>query len=187
VTAVGRSPAIAGIDFELPDGWWCLDLHDPQLPERFDSLRVGERVITPESEQRALAQLRELAERGASIALLRPADDVRPVAVCGGVFLRGGIDVDGVELYEALELDGEPVALGDLGGIPIVSHIRREPVDDRRSLPILHITYFICAPRMCIVVKFVAPEIVSTNCVVNDVANVISAVRVVHSDDGCPV
>jgi hypothetical protein len=178
---------VVGIDFDLPDGWWCLDLDDPKLTERFDALRADGRTITPESERRAAAELRGLAERGTTIALLRPADDERPVAVCGGVFVGAGLDVDGVELFRTLDDDGEPVAIGDLGGIPIVSHIRRERVDHHQPAPILQITYFICPPGMCIVVIFVASEIVAANCIVNDVATVMSAARVVHSDDGCPV
>lgn len=190
MTAVDQPRPVVGIDFDLPDGWWCLDLDDPQLAERlgerFYSLRAGGRKITSESERRVAAELRELVERGAGIALLHPADDTWPAAICGGVFV-GSIDVDGAELFRTLDDEGEPVALGDLSGIPIVSHIRREPVDHRRPSPILHITYFICAPGMCIVIKFVAPEIVAANCIVNDVATVISAARVVLSDQGCPV
>ena len=110
-----------------------------------------------------------------------------PAAICGGVFLLDDLAIDGDALYVAFEEDGEPVALGDLDGIPIISHVRRAPPDEVIPVASINITYFICAPSMCIVITFLAPEIGGVQCIVDEVAKIVSAVRVVHSDGGCPV
>lgn len=151
------------LSVELPDGWQCLDL-------------------TVSSD----AFSARLAECGASLALLRPGDEALPVAICGAVFLLDA-PVTGDVLYSALAADGEAVALGDLGGIPIVAHLRRDPPDESRSVATVLITYFICATNRCVVLTFLAPEFGHLTRVIGEVATVISAVRVVQSTAGCPV
>lgn len=164
----------ARLDVELPDRWRCTE-----LPATAD--------IDGWSGPEAAALTRWLHERGAVAALLRPGDDAVPAAICGGVFLLDDLAIDGDALYVALEEDGEPVALGDLDGIPIISHVRRAPPDDVMRAATVNITYFICASSMCIVITFLAPEIGGAKCIVDEVAKIVSAVRVVHSDGGCPV
>jgi hypothetical protein len=162
------------LDVELPRGWHSFDLpvRSDQLEELFDGYL------------RAFAHW--LHDKGASIGLVRPGDEAVPGAICGGVFVLERMPVDGAVLFAALDADGEPVAIGDLDGIPIVSHIRREPVDGV-PFAVLHITYFICAPGMCIVMAFGGSEIGGVRGVVEEVAKIVSAARVVHSGSGCPV
>jgi len=162
------------LEVELPDGWRGVDL--PAAAEVDGRSAPATAKITA-----------WLHERGAVAALLRAGDEAVPAAICGGVFLLDELAIDGDTLYVALEDDGEPVALGDLDGIPIISHVRRAPPDDVMPTPTVNITYFICAPSMCIVITFLAPEIGGAKCVVDEVAKIVSAARVVHSDAGCPV
>lgn len=151
------------VNVDLPDGWRCRELAEPS-----DALSTW------------------LASRGARLALLRPGDEVLPVAICGGVFLLE-VPIAGNALYSAFDADGQAVALGDLAGIPIVAHLRHEPAGDSRPVPTLLVTYFLCAPSGCAVIAFIAPEFGDVRRVVGEVAKVISAVRVVHSAAGCPV
>jgi hypothetical protein len=151
------------LDVELPDGWCCVELSEP--PDAFSTW---------------------LASRGARLALLRPGNEALPAAICGGVFLLD-MPVAGEVLYAALDADGQAVALGELDGIPIVAHLRREPVADSGQMAMLLVTYFICAPSRCAVIAFMAPEFGDIPRVVGEVAKVISAVRVVQSAVGCPV
>lgn len=162
------------LEVELPDGWRGVDL--PAAPD-----------IDGWSGPGVAKLVGELHERGAVVALLRAGDAAVPAAICGGVFLLDELAVDGDALYVALEDDGEPVALGDLDGIPIISHVRRAPPDDVMPAATVNITYFICAPSMCIVITFLAPEIGGAKVIVDEVAKIVSAARVVHSDGGCPV
>jgi hypothetical protein len=162
------------LDVELPEGWCCFDLAVPsdQLTELLDHQYL-----------RAFAQW--LRDNGASIALMRQGDEVVPGAICGGVFVLDRMPVDGAVLFALLDADGEPVALGDLGGLPIVAHIRRESTDG--PVAVLHVTYFICAPGMCVVIAFGGREIGGVRGVVEEVAKIVSAARVVHCEGGCPV
>lgn len=154
------------LSVELPDGWRCQELTALTVaPDAFSTW---------------------LADRGASLALLRPADEALPVAICGGVFVLD-VPVPGDVLYSALAAHGEAVALGDPDGIPLVAHLRRDPPDNSRPVATLIFTYFICATSGCVVITFVAPQLGEANRVVREVAEVISAVRVVHSTAGCPV
>ncbi len=175
----------ARLDVELPDGWYCVDL--PVPPDRREE-------TFPASGAAAFADW--LHDQGAGLALIRPGDAAVPAAICGGVFVVDRLPVAGDMLFAVLDAEGEAVALGDLDGIPIVSHVRREPADDVRPGPMLHITYFVCAPSMCVVMTFGAPEGSTTfgaperngsKCVVDEVAKIVSAARVVHSGGGCPV
>ena len=150
------------LEVELPDGWRCLELTEPDAVSTW------------------------LRSRGATLALLRPGDEVLPAAICGGLFLLD-LPVTGDVLYSALEADGQAVALGDLDGIPIVAQLRREPAGDSLPVPTLLVTYFICAPTGCVVIAFMAPESGEVTRIVGEVAKVISAVRVVQSAAGCPV
>lgn len=162
------------LDIELPDGWrWVVLPPGADVDERFGP---------------GAAELAGwLHEQGAAAGLLRAGDEAVPAAICGGVFLFDQLSVDGNALYVALEEDGEPVALGDLDGIPIISHVRRAPRDDAMPLPMLHISYLLCPPGICVVITFVAPDCDDRRSVVNEVAKIVSAARVVHSDGGCPV
>lgn len=150
------------LEVELPDGWRCLELTEP------DALSTW------------------LVSRGATLALLRPGHDGLPAAICGGLFLLD-LPVAGEVLYSALDAEGQAVALGDLDGIPVVAQLRREPAGDPLSVPTLLVTYFICAPSGCAVIAFMAPESGDVTRIVCEVAKVISAVRVVQSAAGCPV
>lgn len=151
------------VEVELPEGWRCRELADAS-----DELSTW------------------LVSRGARLALLRPGDEVLPVAICGGVFLLD-VPVAGDVLYSALDADGQAVALGDLAGIPLVAHLRHEPADDSQTVPTVVVTYFLCAASGCVVIAFMAPEFGNVRGVVGEVARVISALRVVHSAAGCPV
>ncbi|HEY3087781.1 MAG TPA: hypothetical protein VGJ59_06940 [Jatrophihabitantaceae bacterium] len=151
------------IEAELPQDWRCFELTDPS-----DPLSTW------------------LVSRGARFALLRPGDDVLPMAIFGGVFLFD-LGVAGDVLYSALDADGHAVALGEAAGVPIVAHLRREPPGGARQVPTMLVTYFVCAPGGCAVIAFVAPEFGDVRRVVGEVARVISGVRVVHSAAGCPV
>jgi hypothetical protein len=185
MSPVGHRPVAieARLDVDLPDGWWCLDLAAASLSD--DVAALTEESARPDLVPSTMASATWLRNQGASVALFRPGNDAVPAAICGGVIV---VDtVPGPELYAALDAEGEPVALGDLDGIPIISHVRREHDDHALPSPMLQITYFICAPSRCIVVIFVAPGFGYVKCVVDEVASVVSAARVVHSDGGCPV
>lgn len=164
----------ARLDVELPEGWCCFDLavRSDQLTELLDNEYLPTYVHW-------------LQDNGASIALMRPGDEAVPGAICGGVFVLDGMPVDGAVLFAALDADGEPVALGDLGGVPIVSHIRRESTDG--PVAVLHITYFICLAGMCVVMTFGGRQMGGVRGVVEEVAKIVSAARVVHCEGGCPV
>lgn len=171
----------ARLDFTLPAGWWCLELIDGlDLADQ-----LGSPGATAEITRSALDSARWLRDQGASIALLRPGTPQQPAALCGGVFVTE--PTAGVEAYQALDAAGEAVALGDLGGIPIISHIRPVAVDHESTGSAVQISYLICPPSMCIVIIFVARECGDRKGVVDEVAKIVSAVRVVHSDAGCPV
>ena len=188
MTAATEQPRL---DVDLPDGWWCLDLTEPVRPDQVaalfdDGRRPGPNLEpSPNVEQGALATANWLRGQGARIALLRPGNDRLAEAICGGVFVIDAMPA--AQLYAALDEQGEAVALGDLDGIPIISHVRRAPVDASVPTPAVHISYFICALRMCIVITFAAPEIRDVKGVVREVAKIVSAARVVHSGSGCPV
>ncbi|HZE48643.1 MAG TPA: hypothetical protein VE074_03715 [Jatrophihabitantaceae bacterium] len=194
MTSAFAERAVARLSVDLPDGWWCLDLNESALSDQvarlYGALREAGRPATAAAEQNAIALANWLHGEGASIALLRPGNDALATAICGGVFVRDPLPVAGDVLFAALDADGEAVALGDLDGIPIVSHVRRTPADDPPHSPMLHVSYFICAPSMCIVITFVVAEtseIHGVKGVVAEVARVVSGARVVHSDSGCPV
>jgi len=206
VTSTLAEGSVARLRVDLPDGWWCLDLNEATLPDQvariYEALREAGGSATSTAEQSAVAFANWLHGEGASIALLRPGNDALATAICGGVFVLDPLPVPGDVLFAALDAEGEAVALGDLAGVPIVSHIRRTPADDLSHSPMLHVSYFICAPGMCIVITFMAAASVATaataaeaetsdihgvKSVVAEVARVVSAARVVHSDSGCPV
>jgi hypothetical protein len=150
------------LEVELPDGWCCFELAET------DALSTW------------------LLARGATLALLRPGDEVLPAAICGSVFALD-LPVAGDVLYAALDADGQAVALGALDGIPVVAQLRREPPGDSLRVSRLLVSYFICAPSGCAVIAFMAPESGEVTRIVSEVAKVISAVRVVQSATGCPV
>jgi hypothetical protein len=162
------------LEVELPEGWRGVDLPAAADADGWSAPAVAKLAA-------------RLQERGAVVALLRTGDEAVPTAICGGVFLLDELAIDGDALYVALEEDGEPVALGDLDGIPIISHVRRAPADDVTPAATVNITYFICAPSMCIVITFVAVDCGDRKGIVGEVAKIVSAARVVHSDSGCPV
>jgi hypothetical protein len=184
--------AAARLTVDLPDGWWCLDLNEAALSDQvarlYRALREAGVPASSVAEQSAVAFANWLHGEGASIALLRPGNDALATAICGGVFVLDALAVPGDVLFAALDAEGEPVAIGDLDGVPIVSHIRWTPADDLSHSPMLHVSYFICAPSMCIVITFVAAATAETSGihgvkgVVAEVARVVSAARVVHSD-----
>jgi hypothetical protein len=151
------------VEVELPPDWRCFELTDPS-----DPLSTW------------------LVSRGARVALLRPGDEVLPMAICGGVFLLDvGVAAD--VFYSALDADGHAVALGEVDGVPIVAHLCRERAGGSRPMSTMLVTYFICAPGGCAVIAFVAPEFGDLRRLVGEAAKVISGVRVVHSAAGCPV
>jgi hypothetical protein len=147
------------VEVELPDGWRCFE--PTEAPDALSTWLVA---------------------RGAKLALLRAGDEALPAAICGGVFLLDE-PVAGDVLYSTLDATGQAVALGDLDGIPIIAHLRREPGGGSRPLSTLLVTYFICAPTRCAVIAFLAPEFGDVKRVVAEVARLISAVRVVQSAD----
>lgn len=173
----------ARLQIDLPEGWQPVEL-DPTVPSE-QVMRLGSAGGFTAAVATAAREVATwLGERGAGIALFRPADEMVPVSICGGLFIRDALPISGDVLFAALDAEGEPVALGDLDGVPVVAHIRRD--DESAPLPMLRVSYFLCAPGTCIVVIFVAPESIDEKCVVHEVAKIISAARVVHSDEGCP-
>jgi len=203
VTSTVAEDGVARLDIDLPDGWWCLDLNEAALADQVARLYEALREAgAPAAEQSAVVFANWLRGEGASIALLRPGNNTLATAICGGVFVLDPLPVPGDVLFAALDAEGEAVALGDLEGVPIVSHIRWTPADDLAHSPMLQVSYFICAPSKCIVITFVALKTAATaataataetleshgvKSVVAEVARVVSAARVVHSDSGCPV
>lgn len=177
----GPQTVPARLDFDLPGGWWCLDLvAGTDMPDQIRSLGLAADV-----ERGALGTAAWLRDQGAGIALLRPGSPDGPSAICGGVFIAEA--TAGTELYETLDAAGEAVALGDLHGIPIISHISWSPGDDQTSRSTMHVSYLICPPSMCIVITFVALDCDDRKHILAELAKIVSAVRVVHSDAGCPV
>jgi hypothetical protein len=187
LTPPGAAAAPGRIRIELPDGWLCLDLESAQPDQLRAAVVASGGPSTPDAEQSVLGVARWLREQGASTALLRPGDDVLSAAICGGLFVLDALPIEGDALYAALDAEGEPVALGSIEGIPIISHVYPEPPNDELPTPTLRVTYFICAPSMCIVIIFVAVDCGDRKTVVDEVAKIVSAARVVHSDAGCPV
>lgn len=179
-----------GVEFDLPAGWWCLDLTRPAVAQRLAELLrelrgLGMRV--PDADRHTLAYVGWLRDQGASIALVRPGDECAGPAICGGVFVERPLPVSGADLYTQLDAGGEAVALGDLGGIPVVSHVGRRRADDVAALDMVQITYLLCATGACVVLSFHAAEGAGVERVVCEVARVVSAAQLVHSAAGCPV
>jgi hypothetical protein len=184
------APAPPRLQVDLPESWWCVDLGGDLGEAAAPAVPSGGGPATGPAvrgdiERGALSYAAWLRDQGARVALLRPADDAVPAAICGGVFLLD--PVPDYELYAALELDGDAVVLGDLAGLPVISHVRHESDGLASPLPVWHLTYFVCAPSLCVVIVFVAPATGSERRVVRELAQIVSTARVVHSDGGCPV
>jgi hypothetical protein len=189
VTA-GAARLATGVEFDLPAGWWCLDLTQLAAAQRLgELLRLlrGSDRRPPDANRHTLAYVSWLRDQGASIALVRPGDECAGPAICGGVFVERPLPVSGADLYAQLDACGEAVALGDLGGIPVVSHIGRGRADDVTALDMVQITYLLCAAGACVVLSFYAAEGAGVERVVGEVARVVSAAQLVHSAAGCPV
>jgi hypothetical protein len=183
VTTVASRPVeAAGLEFELPDGWWSLDVRPPRLADRLDELlsdALGP-ATSADVRDRVRASVARLAADGAHCLLLRPALGATDVAVTGGVFTLPPFGLDGADLYSALDERGEAVALGDLDGVPIVSMVRRVPAGGASEIAILQIIYLVCAGGGSVMLTFAAADEIQPGRVVREVARVVSAARVVR-------
>ena len=181
VTA-GRCTEGTGLAFELPDGWWSLDVRGPRLADRLDQLLRDALApnMSAEARERVRASVTRLAAQGAHCLLLRPAAGADGVAVTAGVFALPPFRVPGADLYRALDARGEAVALGDLDGVPIVSMVRRVPPGRAGAIAILQITYLVCAGGGSVLLTFAAADEVEPGRVIREVARIVSAARVVR-------
>jgi hypothetical protein len=183
VTAVtaGRNADATGLAFDLPDGWWCLDVRGPRVADRLDQLLRDalDPNVPAEVRERVRASVTRLAAEGAHCLLLRPGG-ANDVAVTGGVFALPPFRVAGEDLYRALDERGEAVALGDLDGVPIVSIVRRMPPGRAGAIAILQITYLVCADGGSVLLTFAASDEVEPGRVIGEVARIVSAARVVR-------
>jgi hypothetical protein len=179
-----RRAEAVGIELDLPDGWWSLDVRPPRLAHRLDRLLgdVLDASVSARERERVRASVVRLAAEGARCLLLRPAVDATDVAVTAGVFALPALRVDGADLYRALDERGEAVALGDLDGVPIVSTVRRVPAGDMSAVAIgiLQISYLVCAEKGGVLLTFAAADAVEPGRLVRDVARVVSAARVLR-------
>lgn len=178
MTAVaGRSES--GLKFDLPDGWWCLDVRGPRVAERLDQLLCDalDPNVPAQAREQVHASVARLVAQGAHCLLLRPGRDV---AVTGGVFALPPLGVAGADLYRALDERGEAVALGDLDGVPIVSMVRRVPPRRAGVIAILQINYLVCATGGSVLLTFAAADEVEPGHVIREVARIVSAARVVR-------
>jgi len=170
-----------GLTFDLPDGWWCLDVRGPRVADRVDQLLRDalDPDVPAEIRERVRGSVTRLAAQGAHCLLLRPGG-AEGVAVTAGVFALPPVRVAGEDLYRALDERGEPVALGDLDGVPIVSMVRRLPPGPASAIAILQITYLVCADGGSVLLTFAAADEVEPGRVIHEVARIVSAARVVR-------
>jgi hypothetical protein len=183
--ALDAQDEAVGLAFDLPDGWICLDLRMPGLAGRVD--QVLHVVLDGGVSRDPLVEqgIRDLVDRlvadGAHCLLMRPAVDGARVAITGGVFVSAPLRVSGAELYRTLDERGQPVALGDIDGMPIVSLVCPAPVPASRPVPGLQIVYLVCGDAATVLLSFAAAEASDPKCIVDEVARVLSRARVVRS------
>ncbi len=162
-------PAARCVEFELPPGWWCLDLRSDGASERIDELarRLGREIP-------ADMTVGDVSAGDADCLLFRPAAQPGDLAITGCVVVRSPLPVSGVELHDQLAERGEFVALSDLGGMPVVSLVRRP------AASALEVTYFVVADDVCLVLIFVAPATPDPQHAIAELARVVSAARAVR-------
>ncbi len=179
MTAVTSGRSTAGLAFELPDGWWCLDVRGPRVADRLDQLLRDalDPNVSGDARERVRSSVARLAAQGAQCLLLRPGGDV---PITAGVFALPPFHVAGADLYRALDERGEAVALGDLDGVPVVSLVRRMPPGRVGTIAILQITYLVCADGGSVLLTFAAADEVEPGRVIREVARIVSAARVVR-------
>lgn len=160
-----------GVEFELPDGWYCLDPHQPDSPD------VLHRLMPPGIS--APPVLDALCAADVRLALVHPGVP----AITGAVGIAPPLAVSGAEVYRTLEEAGEAVGFGDLDGLPVVSLVRHAYAETT----LVQITYLVCAEAATGTLTFAGPAVPDTKSVVGEVAHVLSGARVVRSANGCPV
>ncbi len=183
--AFGQRADAGGLEFELPDGWTCVDLRAPHLADRIDQLlRVvldGIASRTPADEQSIRDLVATLVAGGAHCLLLRPATDAADCAISGGVFVSAPISVPAQELHRILDERGEAVALGDLDGLPIISLVG--PAWSAEGVPLaagVQVAYVICADDASVMLSFTAAGGFDRKRLIGEVAAVLSRARVVR-------
>jgi len=179
VTAVTAARSTTGLAFDLPDGWWRLDVRGPRVADRVDQLLRDalDANVLGDARERERSSVTRLAAQGAHCLLLRPGGDV---PITAGVFALPPFRVAGADLYRALDERGEAVALGDLDGVPVVSMVRRMPPGRVGAIAILQITYLVCADGGSVLLTFAAADEVEPGRVIREVARIVSAARVVR-------
>ncbi len=67
-----------GLTFDLPDGWWCLDVRGPRVADRVDQLLRDalDANVPGDARARVRSSVTRLAGEGAQSLLLRPGGDV---------------------------------------------------------------------------------------------------------------
>jgi len=179
VTAVTAGRSTTGLAFDLPDGWWRLDVRGPRVADRVDQLLRDalDANVSGDARERVRSSVERLAAQGAHCLLLRPGGDV---PITAGVFALPPFRFAGADLYRALDERGEAVALGDLDGVPVVSIVRRMPPGRAGAIAILQITYLVCADGGSVLLTFAAADEVEPGRVIREVARIVSAARVVR-------
>jgi hypothetical protein len=179
VTAVTADRSTTGLAFDLPDGWWRLDVRGPRVADRVDQLLRDalDANVSGDARERVRSSVERLAAQGAHCLLLRPGGDV---PITAGVFALPPCRFAGADLYRALDERGEAVALGDLDGVPVVSIVRRMPPGRAGAIAILQITYLVCADGGSVLLTFAAADEVEPGRVIREVARIVSAARVVR-------
>jgi hypothetical protein len=168
----------AGLAVDLPPGWWCVQ---PGDSDRVDELcRVALGGADPRIAPAVRAAAAQLRSAGAGCMLLRPALDGDGVPITGGVFVGPPFHPSGAALHAVLEQQGEAAALANLEDVPVVSVIRRVPVPEAHTLPLVQVTYLVCADVAGVVLAFSAGGQVEPSRLVGELAQVVSRARVVR-------